>query len=183
MLEDHDTTDPFTDLEPLSASSDGEAGVFADAGRAIQALRQRALDQAEALAAEFLEKREELRLSVGDGFIAIYLDVGARGEGRYVHVNWRLGHFRNGVRTGSTRISKRRGSTDYDLATLRAKTPEWARPLIDETEMRARPIREALARLTEMDAALGVVMRRLSDPTPTPAANPPSTLDLADDDA
>lgn len=144
--------------EPIEANAAIERA-FA----AVQALREVALAQASHLAQTYAERREELRLSVGTGFIGIELYVRARNDNRSIGLEWQKGHYRNGVRQGTSGIGgKKRGSASYDLNKLKAVTPEWAFELVAETEREARLIREALMRLTDADTNLQVACQRLA---------------------
>ncbi len=152
-----------------------QATVIEQALGAVQALRELALEQARQLAKTYADRREELRLSMGTGFIGIELYVRARNDNRSVGLEWQKGHFKNGVRTGASSITgKKRGSASYDLAKLKAETPEWAIELVTETEREARLIREALMRLTDADTNLQVAAQRLARP------DAPSDTDPAD---
>lgn len=158
-------------LDPSESSlAQAERDPYEEAAIAVQALREIALQRAQALAKRYIDRRVMLQETDGDGFIGIALYVRVRNERRTVNLDWTIGHFKGGAHTGSTSIPKKRGRAEYDLAVLKGKTPRWAYDLVVETELEARVIRDALLRLTEMDEALRVATRRLKQATQN--ANP-----------
>lgn len=153
------------DLSEQHPKSQAEADPYEEPFIAVQAMREIALQRASELASDYIERRTALQKSDGVGFIGIALYVRERNDRRSIQLEWTVGHFRGGVKTGSTSIPKRRGSPQYDLAALKRETPPWAHDLVVETELKARVIRDALLRMVEADEALKVAARRLKEAT------------------
>ncbi|MCU1137026.1 MULTISPECIES: conjugative transfer protein MobI(A/C) [Stenotrophomonas] len=124
----------------------------------IEALRKAIFVDAQNIAAEFHEKRMEIT----EGFSNINVVVRERNEGRSISIGWAIFHFRNGKRTGVTQLKKRRGVASYDLAAIKLHAPGWLQPLAVETEMRLRPLREALDRLTVLERDARVIANRVA---------------------
>jgi len=61
-----------------------------------------------------------------------------------------------------TQLKKRRGVASYDLAAIKLHAPGWLQPLAVETEMRLRPLREALDRLTVLERDARVIANRVA---------------------
>lgn len=144
---------------------------------AVQTVRDQALEWAQQLATRYTERRTQLQQTEGDGFIGLVLYVRERNVGKSISLEWQLQHFRYGKPVGSTSLKKRRGSPGYDIALLKRSSPEWAHPLVIETEHEARQIREVLLRLTEADVALAVAQRRFAGINDDDGLSAPSTED------
>lgn len=123
----------------------------------IAAIRKAIFDDARNIAAEFHQKRVE----ISEGFSNLNVLVRERNEGRSVQIGWAVYHFRKGKRTGVTALPKRKGVALYDLASIKLHSPDWLQPLAVETEMRLRPLREALDRLTALEKDARVIANRL----------------------
>ncbi|MCD9046846.1 conjugative transfer protein MobI(A/C) [Luteimonas sp. MHLX1A] len=139
-----------------------EVDLFEEAAIVVQSIREQALSKAQQLAKEYSDKRTELQLSAGDSFIALALVVRARNDNRSIQILWQNQHYRGRKLVGGSDVSgKKRGESGYDLSKLTSPAPAWSKELVKEYELKAREIREALLRLTEVDDALKVVTRRL----------------------
>lgn len=117
--------------------------------RHIDRCRQVLLEEAYALGSEFTQRRET---QSGGQFSGLTLQ--ARRRGRSVTVKWVVLYFKNGKQSGTENVPKPRGALSYDVSTLKRKAPEWLHGAAIETELKARKLREALAKLTEADEVL-----------------------------
>lgn len=142
----------------------------------IDRQRDDILARAFALGEEFTRRRSEL---LAEGFNG--LNVLARKRGRSVQIKWVIYHYKKGRRTGVENLPKSRNSPSYDLPVLKRRAPEELHEAISDIEGQLRPLREALARLTEMDTALKVVASRLGFDDLISAAPAASTDDDEDD--
>lgn len=143
-----------------------ELDLFDEARIVIQSLRELALAHARDLVKEYSDRRTELQMAEGDSFIGLVLVVRARSENRSIQISWGTQHFKNRKLVGTSDVrGKKRGETSYDVHTLQSQAPTWAKELVKEYELKARPIRDALQRLTEMDTDLRVVTTRLKKDT------------------
>ncbi|OGU21743.1 MAG: hypothetical protein A2580_18005 [Hydrogenophilales bacterium RIFOXYD1_FULL_62_11] len=125
-----------------------------------QQMRARILVEALALSDEFVQRRTQ---AAGGLFDPLNLSVRARGNS--IQIYWVLMHFREGRHKGTTNVPKNRGATDYDLAKLKARCADWLQEIAVDIEMRARPMRESLKLLGEIERAADVVARRMSGGT------------------
>ena len=123
----------------------------------VEAIRAQLTDQARELAEEYERRREELML----GFCSTNLVVQVRNEGRNVYIYWVKYHFRKGKRAGQTMLPKPKSSMHFDKGGLKRNSPEWIWDLLMEMEDRARPIREALAKLIEAERDVRVATQHL----------------------
>lgn len=137
------------------------APLVADIVTPIDALRRAITDEAIRVATEFHTHRLEL----SEGFSNLNVVVRERSEGKSVQIGWALFHFRNGKRTGISALKKHRGASGYDLATIKLNSPDWLKAWACETELRLRPLREALDRLTSMERDAKVIAGRIAAPT------------------
>jgi len=101
----------------------------------------------------------ERRTNETDGtFCPLNLLVRRRGDS--IQCAWVLYHFKNGVRSGTSTIRKTYGATAYDLASIKARAPDWLQPAAVEAEEALRPVREGLAQLVRIKKALAIVSDR-----------------------
>lgn len=135
--------------------------LVADIVAPIDVLRKAITEEAMRIAAEFHERRLEL----SEGFSNLNVVVRERSEGKSVQIGWAIFHFRNGRRTGVSALKKHRGSSGYDLATIKLNSPDWLKAWACETELRLRPLREALDRLTSMERDAKVIAGRIAPQT------------------
>lgn len=113
-------------------------------------LYQQGLD----IAQEYTSRRAEL---ASGHFCNLNLMVRARNNGRSVQMVWVLMHFRGGKRTGATNVPKPRTTQDFDLSTLKRSSPEWMHELVVQSELKLRPIREHLSRLTVIEREMRLI--------------------------
>ena len=147
-----------------------EVDLYTEAAITIQSLREVALSQANALVEDYIAKRTELQMSQGDSFISLVLEVRARNENRSIQLVWGHVHYKKGKFVGRSAVKgKARGEFGYDLSSLAAEGPGWAKDLIKGCERKARLIRDALHRLHEADTALAVARARLTSLNPDSA--------------
>ena len=126
----------------------------------IRALRTALVLQGQGLVSRYIRQRDEA--STG-GFIPLNLRVAVRENDRSVQIEWVLIHVRKKIFRGTTLLAKPKDTRNFDLATLKrsiAKT-EWLWPIAIEAELEARPLRESLARLTEMERGIRAIANRL----------------------
>lgn len=135
--------------------ADHREGLVA-AYRNVDVARQGLLEQAYALGTEYTERREA---ESGGQFAGLTLI--ARRRKRSVTIGWAVLHFKQGKRTGTENIPKSRASLAYDVSAVKRKSPEWLHEAAIEAELKARPLREALAKLTDADFALRAAATRL----------------------
>lgn len=124
--------------------------------RNVDIARQALLEQAYALGTEYTERRTA---AAGGQFAGLTLI--ARRRKRSVTIGWVVLHFKQGRRTGTQNIPKSRASLAYDVSALKRKSPDWLHEAAVEAELKARPLREALAKLTDADMALRSAATRL----------------------
>ena len=124
----------------------------------IRALRASLVTQGQDLVSRYIEQRKE----AGEGaFAPLNLRVVVRENDRSVQIEWILLHYRKKVFRGTTLLAKPKDTRNFDLATLKRKSPDWLGPIAIEAELEARPLRESLTRLTEMERGIRAIANRL----------------------
>lgn len=126
------------------------------AATSIRALRFSLLKIGTDIVSRYAEQRNE----ASKGFDPLNLRVKVREGERSVQIEWVNFHYRNGKFTGATMVAKPKSTRDFDLATLTRKRPEWLHPIVIQAEREARPLREALGKLTEMEWGIRVIAKR-----------------------
>lgn len=164
-MNDADTYSPFNPLEFDPAAGGAPASPTIGTNQlikevlathdGIRALRISLFEAAQRLGKEYSDRRTKASESFSN------LNLSARMRGRSVQIQWVLYHFKNGRRNGVTNVPKPRSVRDYDLATVKRKSPEWLHEIAIETELKARPLRECFARLIDLERDLEVIANRV----------------------